>query len=460
MICIVKNMNVRLTHSTSTLQRTIFIVLITFIAFVWSEVAAFEKVHAHGGPVRDLALSPSQELMASASYDYSIVLWDTQTFTETIRLMGHEAAVTAVSFSDNGQMLASGGDDYTILIWKIGDLGSIKQLHPFARLKHTAKITDIEFSPDGQFLAASSWDGLVTVWSLDTFEPFASFDNHSGAVNSLQFGSSGLQLFSAGADGHIRVWSLDKVQYTNSLIRNGWGVNVFQVDEDLGFFALGGVDGSMKCFSLKNGELIFNVDENKVPVLAIDYDAENKLIAFGNAKGRVVIFDMRSQETIMDFKATAGPVWSIKIIPKIRAVAIAGLDDFITKFEIGEEPWDFSLAIGKQRRFSSNGLQLSNGERQFARKCSVCHSLTADGKLRAGPSLLGVFGRTAGSLGNYAYSTALKNSLVIWNEKTISDLFSRGPHIVTPGSKMPIQKIKDHKDRNDLIYYLKNATSN
>lgn len=459
MICIFKNMNIRLAHSTFTLQRIIFFSLMTFLASLWTEASAFEKIKAHGGPVRDLALSPSQNLMASASYDYSIVLWDTQSFTGRTRLMGHEAAVTAVAFSDSGQMLASGGDDYSVLIWEIDNAGSMKQLHPVARLKNAAKITDIAFSPDGQFLAASSWGGLVTVWSLDSFEPFASFDNHSGTVNSLQFGSTGSHLFSAGADGHIRVWSLEKAHYKNSLIRNGWGVNVFHVDEDLDFFALGSVDGGMKCYSLTTGELIFNLAEDQAPVLAIDYDAENKLLAFGNAKGRLVILDMRSKETVVDFKAASGPVWSVKIIPKTQTVAIAGLDDFITKFEIGEQPWNFALAVEKQRRFKSDDYQVSNGERQFARKCSVCHSLTVDGKLRAGPSLLGVFGRKAGSLEKYPYSMALKNSKVIWNEKTISDLFSRGPHIVTPGSKMPIQKIKNNEDRQDLILYLKSATS-
>ena len=58
----------------------------------------------------------------------------------------------------------------------------------------------------------------------------------------------------------------------------------------------------------------------------------------------------------------------------------------------------------------------------------------------------------------YPYSKALIDSEIIWSEETISRLFKEGPEIVTPGTKMPIQKIKKDKDRLDLIFFLKDAT--
>ena len=58
----------------------------------------------------------------------------------------------------------------------------------------------------------------------------------------------------------------------------------------------------------------------------------------------------------------------------------------------------------------------------------------------------------------YPYSKALIDSDIIWSEETISRLFKEGPEIVTPGTKMPIQKIKKDKDRLDLIFFLKDAT--
>jgi cytochrome c len=102
---------------------------------------------------------------------------------------------------------------------------------------------------------------------------------------------------------------------------------------------------------------------------------------------------------------------------------------------------------------------VSPGESQFARKCSLCHTLRPDGRNRAGPTLYKVFGRKAGTLPGYPYSDALLNADIVWSEETIGKLFGLGPDHYTPGTKMPLQKISDPEKRKALIAYLKVATS-
>ena len=90
------------------------------------------------------------------------------------------------------------------------------------------------------------------------------------------------------------------------------------------------------------------------------------------------------------------------------------------------------------RRFQVTGAagdRLAQGELQFARKCSVCHTLEKDGRNRAGPSLHGLFGRRAGTLPGYPYSEALRATDIVWTEETVEKLFELGPEIYTPGSK-------------------------
>ena len=64
----------------------------------------------------------------------------------------------------------------------------------------------------------------------------------------------------------------------------------------------------------------------------------------------------------------------------------------------------------------------------------------------------------AGTLEGYKFSQALIDSTIVWNEKTIHQLFTEGPDVVLPGTKMPIQRMKSSKDRVDLIKFLKEAT--
>ena len=58
----------------------------------------------------------------------------------------------------------------------------------------------------------------------------------------------------------------------------------------------------------------------------------------------------------------------------------------------------------------------------------------------------------------YKFSQALIDSTIVWNEQTIHQLFTEGPDVVLPGTKMPIQRMKSSKDRVDLIKFLKEAT--
>ncbi|MGB1474473.1 MAG: c-type cytochrome, partial [Candidatus Puniceispirillaceae bacterium] len=180
-------------------------------------------------------------------------------------------------------------------------------------------------------------------------------------------------------------------------------------------------------------------------------------IGFGNAKGMVKIIDMASMSLLRDFKAANGPIWSLLLMPQAGDMVVASLDDHISKWQIQDFPPEILDSPGPARRFHPTA-EISNGERQFARKCSVCHTLEADGRRRAGPTLFGVFGRRAGSLPDYPYSQALLDSDIIWSAESVARLFTDGPDVVTPGTKMPIQRMKNKQDRDDLIAYLLEVT--
>ena len=98
---------------------------------------------------------------------------------------------------------------------------------------------------------------------------------------------------------------------------------------------------------------------------------------------------------------------------------------------------------------------LKSGEAVF-RQCAACHTLEA-GKNKIGPSLHGVFGRKAGAVDGFAYSEAMKNSGITWDEKTLTE-YLRAPKKMVPGTKMTFAGIKNDTKLQDLIAYLKQAT--
>ena len=78
---------------------------------------------------------------------------------------------------------------------------------------------------------------------------------------------------------------------------------------------------------------------------------------------------------------------------------------------------------------------------QVFNQCKICHSLEA-GKNMLGPSLHGLIGRKSGSVPGFAYSSAMKNSNVTWNDDTLSKYLS-DPKAFIPGDKMAFPGVKD-----------------
>lgn len=95
----------------------------------------------------------------------------------------------------------------------------------------------------------------------------------------------------------------------------------------------------------------------------------------------------------------------------------------------------------------------ARGEAIYAR-CQGCHSIERN---RIGPMHRGLFGRTAGTVAGFAYSDAMKQSGIVWDDATL-DRFLASPREVVPGTKMTYAGIADAQERADLIAYLKAAT--
>ncbi len=94
-----------------------------------------------------------------------------------------------------------------------------------------------------------------------------------------------------------------------------------------------------------------------------------------------------------------------------------------------------------------------NGKRVFGR-CRACHGFTS-ARSKPGPSLENIFGRPAGTAPGYAaYSKALRESGIVWNERTLDDWISN-PLDFLPGNKMNLAPIRNAQDRMDLLAYLR-----
>lgn len=97
----------------------------------------------------------------------------------------------------------------------------------------------------------------------------------------------------------------------------------------------------------------------------------------------------------------------------------------------------------------------AKGKKVFVR-CMTCHTVQ-DGQNRVGPSLYGILGRPAGTVANFKYSKANKNSGIVWSEEIMFEYLENPPKFM-PGTLMAFPGLPAPQDRADVIAYMISAS--
>ena len=137
-------------------------------ARIW-DTAAWKTPHVLSNPdpstssggrrVFDVAFSPTAELLAMASHEGNVHIFNAASGDLVRTLKGHANGVFSVAFSPDGRTLASGSQDGTVRLWNVATWRELARLDPgqgfFARA--------LAFSPYGARLLAASYPAMV--WS-------------------------------------------------------------------------------------------------------------------------------------------------------------------------------------------------------------------------------------------------------------------------------------------------------
>lgn len=108
-----------------------------------------------------LAVDVSGELVSAGAQDsFEIFLWSMQTGRLLEVLGGHEGPVSSLCFSPVQSVLASASWDRTVRLWDMMDSWQVKET-----LALTADALAVTYRPDGQELAVATLNGEISFWS-------------------------------------------------------------------------------------------------------------------------------------------------------------------------------------------------------------------------------------------------------------------------------------------------------
>ncbi len=411
-------------------------------------------LRGHGGPIMSVAISDDGQRALTGSFDYSMIYWRVTGDEPQIihRFDEHDGAVNAVAFVPGTDLAVAASDDGVVRLW---DLESGELEHRFEG--HSHKVVDVAVSGDGAILASAAWDRTVRLWDVRSKTLVAVLEGHRNNVNAVAFSGDGEAVFSGSYDGTIRMWNTSDGALHRIVLDFGWGVNELRVMPANTSLLFGALDGTVATLDIETGKVSDPLVQHEGPVLSLMVNPASSIAASGGGDGQIHVWDFRNWLPLRDHENPYGPIWTMALGGDQQSIYYGSLDDFAIHWQMfPERPYEH-VRSNFPRRFQVSE-EMSVGERQFARKCSICHTLTPESANRAGPTLYGVFGRRAGSLPGYAYSDALLNSDIVWNEETIEQLFDHGPQEFVPGTKMPLQRMANAEERSALIVFLKEAT--
>ncbi|KAF9040662.1 dynein regulator [Panaeolus papilionaceus] len=119
-------------------------------------------------------------------------------------LQGHRDKINAVSFHPQYSVLASASVDATVKIWD-WDSGECER----TLKSHTKAVSDCQYDSTGKVLATCSDDLFIKLWNVpDDYKNYATLRGHEHSISNINFMPGDNQLISASRDNSVRVWDV------------------------------------------------------------------------------------------------------------------------------------------------------------------------------------------------------------------------------------------------------------
>jgi WD40 repeat protein/serine/threonine protein kinase len=291
-------------------------------------------LRGHTGPVWSVSFAADCRVLASASGDGTVKLWDARIGQELRTLRGHTGAVMSLSFAADGQVLASAGGDGTVKLWDARTGQELRSLRG-----HMGKVMSVSFAADGQVLASASEDGTVKLWDVRTGQELRTLLGHTGAVTSVSFAGDGQALASASGDRTVKLWDARTGKELRTLRGHTDNITSVSFAADGQVLASASGDKTVKLWDARTGQELRSQPGHMSWFRSVSFAADGQVLASARADGKIELWDARTGQELRTLLGHTTHVLCVSFAGDGQALASASGDGTVKLWDvrIGQE---------------------------------------------------------------------------------------------------------------------------
>jgi WD40 repeat protein len=161
-------------------------------------------LEGHIDAVEDVAFSPDGKIIASASNDSTVRLWDAATGAALHTFKDHTHSVRSVAFSPDSKMVAS-AEAFMVRLWD-ATMGAASQMLESQTPPDQDLIFSVSFSPDTKVVAVG-YANEIQLWDTATGASLQRLEVYRRFTNAVAFSPDGNIVASASSHGTVRLWN-------------------------------------------------------------------------------------------------------------------------------------------------------------------------------------------------------------------------------------------------------------
>ncbi|KIY61797.1 dynein regulator, partial [Cylindrobasidium torrendii FP15055 ss-10] len=166
-------------------------------------------------------------------------------------LTGHRDGVNAVAFHPKYTVLASASDDCTVIIW---DWESGER--EMTLKAHTKRVSDAQYNSAGTMLVTCSYDLFIKLWNVeDGYKNVATLRGHEHSISSARWIPGDDKIVSSSRDHSVRVWDVGTTHCIKVIRAHDDWIRGAVPSSDGRFFLTCSADHTAKITDAATGEL-------------------------------------------------------------------------------------------------------------------------------------------------------------------------------------------------------------